>query len=111
MAYILKKKKQNRIINKISEEGKEIVDKSKIKATFLKFYSRLYKGKYMEMDKIQDYFNNYKIKKLTKDEKDLMEELITEEEIEAAVDRTKTGKALGPDGFTAKFNYYNGFRQ
>lgn len=103
LAYILKKKKQSRIINKISDQGKEIGDKAGIKASFLKFYSGLYKGKNMDLDKLQNYFHKYNIKKLKDEEKNLREEPITTEEIEAAIDWTKTEKAPGPDGFTAKF--------
>lgn len=37
------------------------------------------------------------------EEKNKSEEKITVEEIEEAITQTKSGKAPGPDGYTAKF--------
>lgn len=54
LAYQLKKKRESRIISKISEGGKEIVDKNRIKNTFLKFYSKLYKND-IDLEKLQKF--------------------------------------------------------
>lgn len=61
-------------------------------AALSNFYSNLYKEKKVEEDKIEEYFNKIKLKKLTQEEKNLLEEPITQEEIIKAIDLTKLGK-------------------
>lgn len=41
LAQQLKRRKENRLINKITEDQKEITEESKIKEAFLKYYSNL----------------------------------------------------------------------
>lgn len=51
LAHMLKKKRQNTIINKIGEDGKEIGDRKGIKKAFYNFYSKLYKSKGNDLEK------------------------------------------------------------
>lgn len=101
--YVKERRRDNRVISKISVDGKEILDKEGIKASFLKFYSQLYGESKVDHKKLNDYIDNSEISKLTDEERKLMEEPKTKEEVEKAIDSTKTGKAPGPDGFTSKF--------
>lgn len=58
---------------------------------------------------MEDYIQKLQIRKLTKEESEVMEKAITQEEILNTIDLTKMGKALGPDKYTAKLykNYKN----
>lgn len=103
LAYQFKKKGERRIISKITADGKEIVDNIGIKNAFLKFYSNLYRENTINHPKLQKYINENEIPKLTVEDKNLVEELITTEEVEEATMQMKTGKAPETDGFTAKF--------
>lgn len=102
LAYILKRKRQNGLVNSITVEGREVTDKNWIKAAFLKFYTKLYHKSHTELEKIQNYILKCYVRKL-KEEKNQLEEPITIEEIEEAITQMISGKASGSDGFTEKF--------
>lgn len=48
------------------------IDRMGIKKAFLKFYSKLYSKDYVELEKIQNYIENCKVKKLKEEERNLM---------------------------------------
>lgn len=52
LAYQLKKRRENRLINKISAKGKEIMEAGEIKKAFKFFYSKLYQEKLVKEDDI-----------------------------------------------------------
>lgn len=81
---------------------KEVFIKKEIKAAFLNFYSGLYKRKTLEIERLEDYIQKH-VKRVTKEDNEILEKLITQEEILKAIESIKTGKAPGPDGYTAKF--------
>lgn len=103
LAHQLKKRKKRKIINKITEDGKEINEEKEIKKAFLKFYSKLYKEEKMAEGNIDDYMEKMDLKELTQEESNLLDGKITQEEIQKAIDQKKLGKAPGPDDYTTKF--------
>lgn len=76
MAHILKKKKEHRILSRLSVDGKEIIDKTGIKTAFLEFYSKLYNKSYTDPENLQNYIKECKIQRLTEEEKNLLEKLL-----------------------------------
>lgn len=91
-------------------DGKEIFEKNGIKTAFWNFFSELYKEKLIHIGKLEGYMQKIQIKRLTKEESEELEKPVTREEIIAAIVLSKTGKALRPDGYTAKFyKVFNGF--
>ena len=76
--------------------------KEKLEA-FQKFY--LYTSKKPSIEKIEGYMKKNFKKVLTDEDKETMERIITEEEIEAIINKLKIGKRPGTDGLGPE--YYN----
>lgn len=102
LAHQLKKKKEKKLINRITVEGREMKDAKDVKAAFLQFYSNLYKGQIEDII-IENYLCQAQITEILEEHRDLLNREISHEEIREAIDLMKIGKAPGPDGLTAKF--------
>lgn len=75
-----------------------------INNTFKVFYERLYSSESTANSvAIETFLNNLDLPSLTLDQKQLLETPITAEEIQEVIKSLPTGKAPGPDGFTADF--------
>uniref|UniRef100_A0A670JGC5 Reverse transcriptase domain-containing protein n=1 Tax=Podarcis muralis TaxID=64176 RepID=A0A670JGC5_PODMU len=104
MAWQLKKRKEQNIINKIEVEGEEINNHKEIRKAFLDFYRGLYKNSERNnLRKIERFLKGKSIKKISTVEKDKLCALIEVEEIKEAIKELKKGKAPGPDGFTGSY--------
>lgn len=71
-------------------------------SAFQKFYSNLYKEKEIDEKGLEDYMLKIDFRKSTKEERNMLDDSITQEEIRKVIEQMKLGKAPGPDGFTAK---------
>lgn len=103
LAQQLKKKKEKRLINRVTDDQKEITEEKEIKARFLKYYSNLYKEEQTDSEKLEEYMQKSQMRKITETEREELNKIITEEEIAAAIGAIKMGKAPGTDGFSLKF--------
>jgi len=97
----------NKTIQELEQEGgKTIKQLDDIMNAQKYFYSKLYKGK----DTVEDidnllsqYIDRESIIKLSEDEKEAKEGLITYNELLAALKKTKNNKSPGMDGYTIEF--------
>lgn len=78
-------------------------DVNNIKAAFLQFYLNLNKERQTKDIEIEKYLSQQCETELTEEHKGLLNKERSQEEIREAIDLMKTGKAPGPDGFTAEF--------
>uniref|UniRef100_A0A670IB05 Reverse transcriptase domain-containing protein n=1 Tax=Podarcis muralis TaxID=64176 RepID=A0A670IB05_PODMU len=103
LAWQLRKKQKQNVINKIMVEEELIVDPKRIQKNFLKFYEQLYKKGEEDPTKIEKYLENCKGKTITEEERLQLNRPINIEEIQNAMKKMKLGKAPGPDGLPAKY--------
>ena len=107
--YFLNLEKRNAKIKNITklklEDNSTITDPKQILNEQRKFYANLYKDKESESD--FDYiFLNDNLPKLTIDEMELCDKIITKDELKKAVNQMKTNKSPGTDGFQPEFYKY-----
>uniref|UniRef100_A0A670ILN7 Reverse transcriptase domain-containing protein n=1 Tax=Podarcis muralis TaxID=64176 RepID=A0A670ILN7_PODMU len=103
LAWQLREKQKQSVINKIREGEELIVDPKRIQKNFLNFYEQLYKKDEEELTHIERYLENCKGKTITDEEKLQLNRPINIEEIQCAIKKMKLGKAPGPDGLSAKY--------
>ncbi|XP_042314349.1 coiled-coil domain-containing protein 138 [Sceloporus undulatus] len=108
LAYKLKEKKSRNEITKIQEGGKIHMDQQKIKKAFLKFYEKLYKQDPEDLNNINQYVQNANLIKIFQEQKDILNQPISTAEVLSAIQKSKSGSAPGPDGFTS--TYYKTFQ-
>ena len=111
LAYRLRKQQADSTIHRIRNPVTGQMENSveKIKESFNNYYKELYsQPKNIDETKIEMLLSSLDLPSVSDGQnRDLMAE-ITIEEVGFAISRLKTGKAAGPDGFTAEF--YKGLR-
>ena len=91
-------------IRTISCSEKEIADEKEINAELFKFYKALLEPKInLSNALIQDYLNRIEISKLTKEQSQKCEGVITEEELLKDLKKIPNNKSPGNDGITKEF--------
>uniref|UniRef100_A0A670II65 Reverse transcriptase domain-containing protein n=1 Tax=Podarcis muralis TaxID=64176 RepID=A0A670II65_PODMU len=102
LAQIRERRKQN-TISKI-REGERIVEEPKeIRKIFQKYYKDLYKRGKETKQEIEHFLQEHHLKQIPKEEKEILDQKITQEEIKKANKKMKNGKVPGPDGLSAKY--------
>lgn len=109
LAHQSKKRKENGLINKITVEGKELMEAGEIKKALKKLYAKLYQEKKVEDEDIETYLGKVENKEISDSQREILNRPIDEEEIKEAINATKLGKAPGLDGYMAKF--YRRFKE
>lgn len=102
LAYQLKKKKERKLIIKLTEGQKEVMDEQGIENMFWK-YSNLYKKESIDSEKMEEYMQKTQLRTVSETEREELDRTITAEEVATAIGSMNIGKAPGPDGFKTKF--------
>uniref|UniRef100_A0A670HYC8 Reverse transcriptase domain-containing protein n=1 Tax=Podarcis muralis TaxID=64176 RepID=A0A670HYC8_PODMU len=103
LAWQLRKKQKQNVINKIRVGDDLIVDPQRIQKNFLNFYEMLYKKGKEDPIQIERYLENCEGRTITEEEKHQLNKPISLEEVRNAMKKMKLGKAPGPDGLPAKY--------
>ena len=97
-----KSSKKKMITHLMNEEGEMKNDTSSLMQIATDFYTKLYARKNTNQQTADRLLRNIK-KKITPEQMDTMDALITKEELTKAVMRLQKGKSPGPDGIPAEF--------
>ena len=111
LARKLKKQYANKTIHKIWDpEKKSIENKQKqIQETFESFFKRLYSRTLeVQEDQIVSFLETLDLPAMTEEQNKALSKEITPEELTEAMNRLKTNKSPGSDGFTTE--WYKAFK-
>lgn len=105
LARYIKHRESSTSICAIQPPGRCLVTKSMdINAAFRDFYRNLYTSSSSSSEEgIKNFLGGLNIPFLSENQWDLLDSPITEDEISEVIKNLPTGKAPGPDGFTAEF--------
>uniref|UniRef100_A0A670ITK0 Reverse transcriptase domain-containing protein n=1 Tax=Podarcis muralis TaxID=64176 RepID=A0A670ITK0_PODMU len=103
LAWQLRKRQKQNVINKIMVGEELITDPKRIQQNFLQFYEELYKKGEEDLTQIEKYLERSTGKTVTEEERTQLNRPISLEETERAIKKMKLGKAPGPDGLSAKY--------
>ena len=97
-------------ITKIRNERGEITtDTAEIQNTIRDYYKQLYANKMDNLEEMDKFLERYNFPRLSQEELENINRLITNNEIETVSKNLPTNKSPGPDGFTGEF--YQTFRE
>ena len=97
-------------INKIrNENGAVTTDNAEIQRIIRDYYEQLYGNKIDNLEKMDRFLEKFNIPRLNQEEIEIINNPITNIEIEVVVKNLQKNKSPGPDGFTGEF--YQTFRE
>ena len=103
-------KKDKNQINKIrNEKGEVTTDSVEIQTIIRDYYEQLYGNKIDNLEKMDRVLEKFNIPRLNQEEIEIINNPITNIEIEVVVKNLQKNKSPGPDGFTGEF--YQTFRE
>ena len=110
LARLNKEKRERMQINKIrNEKGEITTDTVEIQRIIRDYYKQLYANKMDNLEEMDKFLERYNFPRLSQEELENINRLITNNEIETVSKNLPTNKSPGPDGFTGEF--YQTFRE
>ena len=104
LARLIKKQREKKEINKISNENGEITtDNTEIQRIIRDYYQWLYVNKMDNLEEMEKFLEKYNFPKLNQEEIENLNRPITSTEIETVIRNIPANKNSGPDGVTAEF--------
>lgn len=105
LAQQIKETTASRLITEIrTNSGQTTTNPKIINETFKNFYSTLYSSESKNDQKLIDnFFENLQIPTISLDNKKILDQPITKEEIKQAILNMQNSKCPGPDGYSAEF--------
>ena len=104
LARLMKKKREKNQINKIrNEKGDVTTDNAEIQSIIRDYYEELYGNKMDNLEEMDRFLEKFSFPRLNQQEIEIMNNPITNTEIEAVIKNLPKNKSPGPDGFTREF--------
>ena len=110
LAKLIKIKMENNQVNKIRNEKREVTtDNTEIHRIIRDYYEQLYANKTDNLEEMDRFLEKFNLPRLKQEKIEIMNNLVTSNEIEAVIKNLPKNKSPGPDGFTGEF--YQRFRE
>ena len=110
LAWFIKKKGEKNQINKIrNEKGEVTTGNEEIPRIIRDYYEQPYANKMDNLEEMDRFLEKFNIPRMNQEETEIMNNPITNIEIEAMIKNLPENKSPRPDGFTGKF--YQIFRE
>ena len=110
LSRLIKKKTERTKINEIRNgSGELITDITEITRTVRKYYEQLYTKKMDNLGEMDKFLETHNLPKLSQEEAENLNRLITANEIEAVIKKLKANKSPISDVFTGQF--YQSFKE
>ena len=104
LARHIKKKREKNQINKIrNEKGEVTTDNAEIQRIIRDYYKQLYGNKIDNLEEMDRVLEKFNLPRLNQEEIEIMNNPITNTEIEAVIKNLPENKSPGPDDFTVEF--------
>ena len=101
VARLIKKKREENPINKIRhEKGEVTTDNTEIQSIKREYYEEIYTNKMDNLEEMNRYLEKISLPRLNQEEIEIMNNPITNTEIETVIKNLPQNKSLGPDDFT-----------
>uniref|UniRef100_A0A670HV05 Reverse transcriptase domain-containing protein n=1 Tax=Podarcis muralis TaxID=64176 RepID=A0A670HV05_PODMU len=103
LAWQMRKRQKLNTVTNLEVEGKSIYKPNEIRDCFQSYFKQLYsQGPQKEMD-IDQFLKTHGLQKISHESKIALNQKITEQEIEGAIQNMQLGKSPGPDGLTSRY--------
>uniref|UniRef100_A0A670HZZ5 Reverse transcriptase domain-containing protein n=1 Tax=Podarcis muralis TaxID=64176 RepID=A0A670HZZ5_PODMU len=109
LSWQLKKRQKLNTVTSLEMEGKIIHKPNEISNCFQSFFRKLYAQGPVDEQEIEEFIKKYGLPKISDQSKMILNEKITGQEIEGAIQNMQLGKSPGPDGLTAR--YYKALKE
>ena len=87
----------------MNEKGETTTNTKEIQTILKTYYEQLYGNKLGNLEEMDTFLENHKLPNLEQEEIEILNRLITREEIEAVIKNLPRHKSPGPDGFPGEF--------
>ena len=110
LARLIKNKRGNNQINNIrNKKGEVTIGNEEIQRIIRDYYEQLYSNKMDNLEDMDRFLEKFNLPRLNADEIEIMNNPITNTEIEAVIRNLPQNKSSRPSGFTGEF--YQTFRE
>ena len=104
LARLIKKKRGKNQINKIrNEKGEVTTDNAEIQRIIGDYYEQLYGNKIDNLEEMDRFLVKFNLPRLNQEEIEIINNPMTNTEIEAVIKHLPKNKLPGPGGFTGEF--------
>ena len=110
LGKLIKKKREKNQSNKIRNEKEKVTtDNAEIQRIIRDYYEQLYSNKMDNLEELDGFLEKFNLPRLNQEEIEIMNNLISNTEIEAVIKNLPKNKSPGPDDFTGEL--YQRFRE
>uniref|UniRef100_A0A670K665 Reverse transcriptase domain-containing protein n=1 Tax=Podarcis muralis TaxID=64176 RepID=A0A670K665_PODMU len=103
LAWQLKKRQKLNTVTNLEVNGRNIQNPKEIKDCFQRYFKQLYAQGPQNEAKIEKFLEINGLQEISQENKLILNERISEQEVEGAIKNLQLGKSPGPDGLSSKY--------